>query len=93
MNSTTEYKLWEVQHRISRKSDLRTAERAVDPLVWYISTGRVPASVELAFNRATSRQLSTIANRLAKAEEAGKTIEESVSSIRPYLFKMAGISD
>lgn len=59
--------------------------------MWYISTGRAPASVELAINRATSRQLTTIANRLIKADEAGGTFDDALKAVKPYLYHMAGI--
>lgn len=85
MNYRTEYSLfliWDcIYHKVS--GDRYLANRIMDPLTWYISTGRCCGAFVHAIDNITKRQISTIANRLIKA--GGGNYEESIKAVTDYI--------
>jgi len=79
--------LWEIRQRIQSKTgSTAQTDRALSPLVWYISTGRAPTDFLRLLVNCTNRQFTTIASRLMKAE----TDEAAISSVCTYIrFKRA----
>lgn len=57
--------LWTIQQKVYRKiGNTMETETVMGPLYWYIETGRAPLEFERRLKACTSRQLTTIANRL-----------------------------
>lgn len=79
--------LWAVRERIYAKTgDTAQTNKALSPLVWYISTGRAPTDFLRLLVNCTNRQFTAIANRLMKA----KTDEAAINSVCSYIgFKRA----
>mgnify|MGYP000465189087 CR=1 FL=1 len=82
---TIENKLHEILLRACHYSDLKEAERAVDPLAWYVGTDRAPLGFLRALCNANSRQVTTIAKRLLKL--AGGDYSAIIASVAAYLQK------
>lgn len=68
MEKTIDDIYWEIMQKMLKKHTWRETELAIAPLTWYIGTGRAPLGFERKLKVCTSRQLSTIANRLIKIE-------------------------
>lgn len=74
--------IWAVRERIQTKTgDTVQTNKALSPLVWYISTGRAPTDFLRLLVNCTNRQFTTIANRLIKA----KTDESAINSVCSYI--------
>ena len=59
--------IWDIRGKVFRKlGDTRKTEIAMDPLIWYVKTGRAPFEFERRIKACTPRQQSTIASRLIK---------------------------
>lgn len=74
--------LLEIRKRIQAKTgDLMQTDKALYPLDWYISTGRAPTDFPRLLVNCSSRQFTTIANRLIKAG----TVEDAINSVCAYI--------
>ena len=80
---TIENKLYDIQQRAFRYSDMATAERAVAPLVWYVCTDRAPLDFLRALCNTNSRQVTTVAKRLLKL--GGYCYEDSIKAVTSYI--------
>lgn len=76
--------LWNIHSKIYSKlgSTIET-DNAIAPLEWYIRTGRAPYEFERLLIGCTSRQQTTIANRLIKC--GGHDYEEAINSVCQYI--------
>lgn len=76
--------LWDIYNKIySKLCNTIEADRAIAPLEWYIRTGRAPYEFERILIGCTSRQQTTIANRLIKY--SGRDYQEIINSACQYI--------
>lgn len=76
--------LWSIRQKIYRKlGDTRATEVALEPLAWYIGTGRAPLDFERRLKACTERQLSTVAGRLIKY--SGGDFQCAINSVCQYI--------
>lgn len=67
----------------AKLGDTREAEMAIDPLKWYVATGRAPLEFETRLTGCSKRQLATIANRLIR-QSRGR-YDTIINGISAYL--------
>lgn len=76
--------IFKIRDKVYHKlGDIRSTDIAMEPLVWYISTGRAPLDFEKLIKSSTSRQFTTIANRLIKYSYGD--FQEAINSICQYI--------
>lgn len=76
--------LWDIRNRIYGKlGNTIETDVAIDPLKWYINTGRSPYDFERRLKACSSRQLTTIANRLIK--QSRRPYNTIINSISVYI--------
>ena len=76
--------IWAIRSKVYHKlGDANATDRAMEPLFWYIKTGRAPLEFERLFKACTPRQLSTIASRLIK--HSGGDYQNTINSICQYI--------
>lgn len=76
--------LWNIHSKIySKLGSTHDADRVIAPLEWYIRTGRAPTAFERALINCTSRQQTTIANRLIKCN--GGDYQDAINSVCQYI--------
>lgn len=72
-------KLWSIS------GSSQEAERSIEPLVWYICTGRAPTPFLIALINANKRKITTISKRLHKI--GGWNTDDAVKSVKSALLQ------
>lgn len=72
--------LWEIKWYLMRKYTTQEAERDVEPLHWYITTGRAPSDFLRSLINAKPFMIAR------KLHNAG-TYDESIETIKSYLMR------
>lgn len=86
MNATTEYTLYSIWINIVYKTDTCSADRILEPLKWYITTGRCDGEFIRKINKLNSRQITTVSNRLIKFN--GMDYDGAISSVKEYISRV-----
>lgn len=82
--SSIENVLWNIRDKVySRNGSTRDTAEIMEPLNWYIKTDRAPLEFIRLLCSASSRQLTTIANRLIK--HAGGDYDMTINSVCEYI--------
>lgn len=79
--NTIDNTLFAIKKRLFASYSVDNATRIIEPLCWYITTGRAPTDFLCKLVNANSRQLTTISNRLAKHG----SYDDAIASVRQYL--------
>lgn len=83
MNSKTENIIYLVWSAIAKRTSCNDADRIIEPLKYYIETGRCSGIFIQTFNSLTKRQVTTIAKRLITIN--GMDYEKAINLVVSYI--------
>jgi len=83
MNDKTENVIYSIWNEIAKRTSCNDANRIIEPLKYYIETGRCSGIFIKTFNNLTKRQITTIAKRLITIN--GMDYEKSINLVISYI--------